>query len=207
VKIPALLIVSCLAASLLQAEDARHILNQPGKVISQPSLKEALGPEWSVAKGEWKPADGVLTAAEIPDEHHAAVLHLATGPTPLIFECEFRFNGSKIFYIGCDGTKHVGRLVVMPKSAKLCEDSTEVKGKTPSDTLAESAVDLKPDDWQHLLVEYAGDRIIAHLNGLELQAQHPYLATPKTRWWFAVGGAGAQIRNVRISEGQPLADK
>ena len=60
---------------------------QPDRVISAPDFKQPLGREWSVAKGKWEPANGVLTAMEIPDEHHAAVLHLATGPVPLVVEC------------------------------------------------------------------------------------------------------------------------
>jgi hypothetical protein len=180
------------------------LLVSPGKVISQPSLREPLGKEWSVAKGKWEPQEGVLTATEIPEEHHVAVLHLATGPASLIVECDFRFSGGKVFLVGCDGNKHVGRLIITPKSARLAEDSTEVKGKTPSHVLTEATVDLKPGEWQHLRVEYAGDQMAARLGNFELRAQHPYLATPKVRWWFAAGGATIDLRNIRVSEGQPL---
>lgn len=189
----------------LFAEEAKPLLNQPGKVITAPDLKQPLGTEWSTGKGKWVPEDGVLTAADIPDEKHIPVLHLVTGPANLIWECEFRFNAGKSFLVGCDGqSHHVGRVVIGPKSFKICEDSTEVKGKTPSDTLTETPVDLKPDEWHKVRVEYAGDQLAARLDGQDLQAQHPYLATPKVRWWFAAAD-GVQIRNVRITEGQPLA--
>jgi hypothetical protein len=184
------------------AEDAAPMLARPGKVITQPDFRQPLGPEWSTGKGKWTPADGVLSSVGIPEEKHVAVLHLKTGPVSLVVDCEFRFDGGKIFYVGCDGAKHVGRLVITEKNAKLAEDSTEVKGKTPSHTLAETNVDLKQGDWQRLHVEYAGDQMAARLNGVELKAKHEYLATPKVRWWFA--GDNVQIRNVRFSEGQPL---
>jgi hypothetical protein len=196
----------CLPFTLLQAGD-EPLLNTPGKVISAPDFKTPLGPEWTVTKGEWKPADGVLTANELPDEHHAAVLHLATGPVDLVLECDFRLGKGKIFYVGCDSARHVGRVVIMPKNIKLCEDSTEVKGKSPSHTLAESNLNLNPEEWQHLRVEYAGDQMAARLNNLTLNAQHPYLATAKVRWWFAASGTEVQLRNVRFSEGQPLEKK
>jgi hypothetical protein len=176
-------------------------VGQPGRVISAPDFHHPLGNEWSVAKGKWETASGVLTAIEIPEEHHSAVLHLATGPVPLVVECEFRFNGGRIFYVGCDGSKHIGRLVITPKSAKLCEDSTAVKGKTPSHVLSEVATDLKLGEWQKLRVEYAGDQLTARLNDLQLKAQHPSLTTPKTRWWFAAGGASVELRNVKVTEG------
>jgi hypothetical protein len=187
------------------ADDSTPILVRPGPVISQPDFKTPLGPEWSIAKGQWNSAEGVLTAVEVPDEHHAAVLHLATGPVDMVVDCEFRFNGGKIFYVGCDGAKHVGRVVITEKSAKVCEDSTEVKGKTPSHTLAEAKLDLKQGDWQRLHVEYTGDKLVARLNGQELRGEDPHLTTAKVRWWFASSGDNVQLRNVRFSEGTALA--
>ncbi len=188
----------------LLADDANPLLNEPGKVISAPDFKQPLGSEWSIAKGKWEPADGILAVTNIPEQNHIPVLHLATGPTSLVWECEFRFNAGKSFLVGCDGQKHVGRVVIGPKNFKICEDSTEVKGKVPSDTLAETPVDLKADAWHTLRVEYAGDQLAARLDGQDLKAQHPYLATPKVRWWFAAAD-GVQIQNVRVLEGQPLA--
>ena len=188
----------------IRGDDAAPMLIRPGKVISQPDFQHPLGTEWSIAKGKWNPADGVLTAIEIPDEKHVSVLHLATGPVDMVVDCEFRFHGGKIFYVGFDGAKHVGRVVITEKSVKLCEDSTEVKGKSPSNTLAETKAELKQGDWQRLHVESTGNKLVARLNGQELRAEHPYLATAKVRWWFAAGGDNVQLRNVRFSEGTAL---
>jgi hypothetical protein len=180
------------------------LLHSTPKIITQPDFKQPLGSEWSTGKGKWEPVDGTLKVTDIPDEHHIPVLHLATGQVDLIWECEFLFNAGKSFLVGCDAQKHVGRVVIGPKSFKICEDSTEVKGKTPSHTLSETAVDLKADQWHTLRVESTGDQIAARLDGVELQAQHPYLATPKVRWWFAASDT-VQIRNVQITEGQRTA--
>jgi hypothetical protein len=191
--------VAAVLALPLHAEDAKPLLNKPGKVISAPDFKQPLGPEWSVAKGKWEPANGVLKVTNIPDEKHIPVLHLKTGPTPLIWECEFQLNDGKSFLVGCDAQKHVGRVVIAPKSFKIAEDTA-----VPSKTIKETAVDLKPDAWHTLRVEYAGDQIAARLDGQDLAAQHEYLATPKVRWWFAAADT-VQIRNVKITEGTPIA--
>jgi hypothetical protein len=187
----------------LRGADTTPILVRPGKVISQPDFKQPLGPEWSVGKGKWTPADGIITSNNIPEEKHIPVLHIKTGPTDLVVDCEFRLNGGKNFLVGCDGAKHVGRVVIGEKSFKVCEDSTEVKGKVPSHTLAEAKVDLKQGDWQRLHVEYSGDKLVARLNGQELRGEDSHLTTPKVRWWFAAGD-NVQVRNVRFSEGTAL---
>jgi hypothetical protein len=194
--------LSLLPASLTFAGE--ELLLQPGeRVITQPALRQPVGPEWSVGKGRWEPSEGVLKVTDIPEEHHIPVLHLATGPANLIWECEFRFNAGKSFLVGCDARKHVGRVVIGHKNFKICEDSSEVKGKSPSHTLSETAVDLKPDEWHRLRVESLGGQMAACLDGVVLRAEHPYLATPKVRWWFAAGDS-VQIRNVRVTEGRPL---
>ena len=203
-KLPCLFaLLSTLPLSLL-AEDAKPLLNQPGKVIAEPTFKDPVAPPWSVGKGAWTPADGVITAAAITAENHIPVLHLATGPTPLIWECEFKFNAGRSFLVGCDGASHhCGRVIIGPKSFKVCEDSTEVKGKTPSHTLSETTVDLKPDEWHKVRVEYANDELAARLDDKDLIGQDPHLTMPKVRWWFAAQ-QGVEVRNVRVTEGEPI---
>jgi hypothetical protein len=194
--------ISLLCAAMAFAGE--ELLLQPGeRVLTQPALRQPVGPEWSVGKGKWEALEGVLNVTDIPEERHIPVLHLATGPASLIWECEFRFNAGKSFLVGCDAQKHVGRVVIGPRSFKICEDSSEVKGKSPSHTLSETAVDLKPDAWHKLRVESLGGQMAARLDGVELRAEHPYLATPKVRWWFAAADS-VQIRNVRVTEGKPL---
>jgi len=201
----------CLAIILpftgsLRADDAAPLLNKPGKIISEPDFKQPLGKEWSMGKGKWDVVDGVLYVTDIPEEKHIPVLHLATGPVPVVLECEFRYNEGKGFLVGFDGAaRHCGRVVINPKKVTLCEDSTEVKGKTPSHVLAEMPEDLKSDDWQKLRVEYAGEKLAIRLNGQELRAEHPYLGMPKVRWWFAAQ-QGVEVRNVRVTEGEPVGD-
>jgi hypothetical protein len=46
-------------------------------------------------------------------------------------------------------------------------------------------------------VEWTGDRMAVRIDGKELQARHPFLATPKTRSWIA-GGKSAEVRNLVI---------
>ena len=189
----------------VHAEDGM-LLRSSAKVISQPDLKGPLGSEWSTGKGRWEPGSGLLKVTDLPEEHHIPVLHLATGPVPLVWECQFRFNSGKAFLVGCDGQKHVGRVVIGPKVFKICEDSTEVKGKSPSHTLTEAAVGLQSGDWHTLRVESRGEQMAARLDGVELLAEHAYLGSQKVRWWFAAGDS-VEIRNVRVSEGEPLQAK
>jgi hypothetical protein len=59
-------------------------------------------------------------------------------------------------------------------------------------------VKLKNDEWYPLTLEIRGDEMAASVAGTPLTAQHPFLATPKERFWFAVGGTDLRIRNLKV---------
>lgn len=168
------------------------------KPITSPDLKSPLENEWSVRHGQWNVKDGVMTVAELPENKHAAVLWHSLPLQAGAVECQFQFNGAKVFILGCDGDRHIGRVVISPKLVRLMDDSTEVKGKSPATELAKAEVDLKPGEWIQLRYEWDGEKMSAEVQGARLEANHPNLGKNKQRWWFAVGGAEMKIQNIRV---------
>jgi len=171
-------------------------------IVAEPDFKSPLDATWKIVHGTYEPKDGVLVCAEKPENKHSAVIWHQVGWNTGVIECEFRFDGSKVLILGCDGNtpnglKHVGRFVISPKQISIAEDSVK-----PSHTIAKLPADLKSGVWHKLRLEWKGDQIAIQLNELALQAQHAFLATPKTRSWIAVGGQKASIRLLKIS-GKP----
>lgn len=198
-----LLLAIVLTQTAAFADDAKSLLIQPGKVVAQPDLKQPLGAEWKAVKGTWEPKDGELVCAEVPADKHSAVLWHQVGLQSAVIECEFLFDGGKVFIIGCDtDKKHVGRVTITPKLARITEDASAVKGKTPPKTLAEAALDLKPGQWYPARLEWTGDKMAARVAGKELRGENEKLSVPKARWWFAVGGAKVRVKNVKVCEGK-----
>lgn len=162
-------------------------------LLAAPDFAGPLPAVFSVAKGKWTPRDGVLSVLDLPEENHIPVLHHKVGLAAAVIEVEFLIEGPGSFLVGCDATRHVGRVVVQPKSFSIAEDSVK-----PSHTIAKLPVATKPGVWHRLRVEWRADQMAANLDGQELRAQHPYLATPKSRSWIAAGKA-VKIRNLKIS--------
>ena len=190
-KILILLLALVLTRTTL-AEDTKPILVQPGKLIAQPDLKEPLGADWKSPHGSWEVKVGELVIAERPEDKHAAVIWHQVALQSAIIDCEIQFDGGSGFLIGCDAPdRHVGRLVVTAKNAKLAEDSSEIKGKQPGMTLAETALDLKSGQWYPVRLEWAGDKMAARVAGKEIHGQHPTLSATKVR-----------VRNVKVCEGK-----
>jgi hypothetical protein len=180
----ALLLVGCASGPLLvEAEPP---------VIVAPDLKSAFAEPWKIPHGEWKPDGGVLRMTEIPARKHVPVLQHWVGLKTAVIELEFRQDAPTTFYIGCDAEKHVGRVVITPKEVTIAEDSVK-----PSHILARMPLEPIKGQWRHVRVEWTGDRMAVRIDGKELQARHPFLATPKTRSWIA-GAKSAEVRNFII---------
>ena len=180
----ALLLVGCASGPLLvEAEPP---------VIVAPDLKSAFGEPWKIPHGEWKPDGGVLRMTEIPARKHVPVLQHWVGLKTAVIELEFRQDVPATFYIGCDADKHVGRVVITPKEVHIAEDSVK-----PSHILARLPLEPVKGVWRHVRVEWTGDRMAVRIDGQELHASHPFLATPKTRSWIA-GSKAAEVRNFVI---------
>jgi hypothetical protein len=75
-----------------------------------------------------------------------------------------------------------------------------VNGKVTNQALAQQVIALKPGEWEHLRVEYAGDKMAAWLNQTALEGENAFLATPKSAWFFAATD-GVKVRKIRITEG------
>ncbi len=193
--------VLCLAfVSSASAQAVKPLLHDHDlPLIASPAFKGPLDDSFSVAKGKWTPGEGVLSVLDLPEEKHIPVLHHKAGLKDAVIEVEFFLDGPGSFLVGCDGAKHVGRVVVSTTGLSIAEDSV-----APSHTIAKLPMTVKPGEWHRIRVEWKGNQMAANLDGQELRAQHEYLASPKARSWLAAGKS-VKVRNLKISGEKTVA--
>lgn len=198
---PHLALLALALASPLSAQTTKPLLHDRElPVVDEPGFRMPLAEPFVASKGKWTPEAGELRIVNIPEEKHIPVLHHRVGLAAATIECEFRFDGPGSFLVGCDGEKHIGRVVVAATGLSIAEDSVK-----PSHTIAKLPMTVKPGIWHDLRVEWRGDQMAARLDGKELRAQHAYLATPKSRSWLAAGET-VRVRNLKI-RGEANASK
>jgi hypothetical protein len=181
-------------ASAALAQETKPLLHDHVlPIVATPDFKTPLDASFSIAKGQWTPQDGVLSVLDLPEQKHIPVLHHKMGLASATIEVEFLIEGPGTFLVGCDSSKHVGRVVVGAAGLSIAEDSV-----TPSHTIAKLPMKVKAGEWHKLRVEWQGDQMAANLDGKELKAQHSFLATPKARSWLAAGKS-VKVRNLKIS--------
>lgn len=182
-----------LATSVL-AEDPKPLLHDHTlPVLAAPDFKGPLDATFSIAKGKWTPEGGVMSVLDLPEQKHIPVLHHKVGLASATIEVEFLIEGPGTFLVGCDSTKHIGRVVVTAAGLSIAEDTEK-----PSKTIAKLPMEVKPNEWHKLRVEWQGDQMAAILDGKELRAQHPFFATAKNQSWLAAGKS-VKVRNLKIS--------
>lgn len=168
------------------------LISEAPPVVVAPDFRSEFGEPWKIPHGDWKPDAGVLRMTEIPARKHVPVLQHWVGLRTAVIELEYRQDVPATFYVGCDGEKHVGRVVITPKEVLIAEDSVK-----PSHVLARLPLEPVKGAWRQVRVEWDGDRMAVRIDGQELRASHPFLATPKTRSWIA-GARAAEVRNLVI---------
>jgi len=188
-------------ATAIFAQANKPLLNETElPIIAAPSFGEPLVAPFATAKGQWIPADGVLSVVDIPAEKHIPVLHHKVGLACAVIELEFRLDGAGSFLVGCDSDKHVGRVVINAKGLSIAEDSVK-----PSHTIAELPLAMKKGEWHKLRVEWKGDQMAARLGSSDVRAQHAFLTTAKVRSWLAATQS-VKVRNLKIS-GESVSTK
>lgn len=190
---PPIALLTFIVTSPLFAQTDKPLLHEREvPVVAEPSFRMPLAEPFVASKGKWVPEAGELRIVDIPEEKHIPVLHHRVGLASATIECEFRLGGTGSFLVGCDGEKHIGRVVVNVSGLSIAEDSVK-----PSRTLAKLPMAVKPGIWHNLRVEWRGDQMAARLDGKELRAQHAYLATTKLRSWLAANET-VRVRKLKI---------
>lgn len=192
-KIVCLLVGVLLSTSSTFAAEDKPLLNDSElPLLAAPDFNGPLDAAFSVAKGKWTPEGGELHVLDLPEQKHIPVLHHKVGLESAVIEVEFYLEGPGSFLVGCDSDKHIGRVVINAAGLSIAEDSVK-----PSHTLEKLPMEVKPNAWHTLRVEWKGDEMAARLDGKELRASHPFLTTTKARSWIAAGKS-VKIRNLSI---------
>jgi len=170
-----------------------------------------LGTEWKVNTGEWKIADGVLKAREIPADKHSAAARRVLPTQNAIYEIRFRFVGeSKAFHFGFDPARgelkkkgHLFSVIVTPSSWRVLKHVDKARPKeVPNKTLAEQKTSFKRGCWFTLRVTTWDKYVTAQIKGIDekesFKVSHPTFGVKKPTLVFRCLGDGIEIDSVKV---------
>jgi hypothetical protein len=198
-----------LCPSLKAAKDAEisPILVKAGKELKSETFSEnVLGPDWSVAKGDWQPKEGILVGREKAEDKHAAVCALNLKNQNSIIRFSFCFRGSKSLALSLNHAKgHLFRLTLNPETGlQLLKDKDKADPNSKGGILGKADAKFEVGTWHTVQMEMLDDKVTVTTDGkLKIEGADPALKTAKTGYRFVTQGESVEIAAVKVWETAP----
>ncbi len=185
-----------LVAVAAAAADNPPVLGTPGKLLFEDDFAHSeMPPKWRVGKGSFEIRDGVVTAAEKPEDKHGAYAYInpRLPYKDIVAEFSFKFDGSKGCHFMMEDSNykgshagHIIRATVTPTSVQLADSKfggmkNEIfeKNKDPKTTAEEKKqiqasikdksatfkLALDLAAWHQARVEVVGDEMLISIDG------------------------------------------
>jgi len=178
------------------AAEAHPSLAKPGKLLFEDDFaRSELAPKWRVGKGSFVVKDGVVTAAENPEDHHGAYAYIKPPFEfkDIIAEFSIKLDGSRACNFMINDSKykeshagHILRATFLPGKVSVADykfgamkNDIFEKNKDPKTTpeekkkLSESIKDKQAvfkanedlSQWHQMRVEIVGDEMLVSIDG------------------------------------------
>jgi hypothetical protein len=189
-------VLAVIACREAVAADAGPLLAKPGKLMFQDDFgRSEMKPRWKVGKGFWSIKEGVVSAAENPDDHHGAYSYIDPNIAykDVVAEFSFKLDGAKSLQLNLRDSNykgshagHILRAAILPGQVQVVDmklggmkNEYYEKNKDPKTTAAERhEINEKIKDksatfkaefdlsmWHQARVEVAGDEMLISIDG------------------------------------------
>lgn len=179
----------------------KPVLAKPGKVVIEETFAGAeLGKSWNVAKGDWKPKDGVLVGKEKASDKHAGVLMLAKPNRNSIIQFSLKLDGAKAFDLSFNSASgHLFRVSIDGEGVALNKDKDKKDEKSKAAPLGKASAKFEAGKWFTLLVEVKGDKVSVQTdNGAKIGGSATGLDVDKTGYRFVARGESVSIADLKV---------
>lgn len=184
----------------------KPLLGVPGELVYENAFS-GLPEAWKAAKGDWKSADGVLSGAEKPEDHHGAVIRMNQKLTDFIIEYQVRFDGAKGTSLSINDAKgHLARVSVTPAGMRVTKDDHDHDGPDKAVVLGALQAGVKPGVWHTVRMEIVGNELLGRVDEVIACGTHEQLAAEKSNVGLTVAGQSASFRNLKIWAAAPNPD-
>jgi len=171
-----------------------------GKVLFVDPLNTALNGSWKVAKGKWELSEGAIKGSELKSDMHGAVARHDVVFKDGIIEFSFRLDGAKSISLSMNASKgHICRLAVRPTGFSVVKDAQDKKAGDKAAVLGTCDVTIKPGEWHTMVLELAGDEMIATMDGKhKASGSNPAVNKEKANLGFTVAGETASFKGLKV---------
>jgi len=188
--------IATLASLNVSGADSQPLLGKPGKLLFEDDFSRAeMTPKWKVGKGFFTIQDGVVTAAENPDDKHGAYAFINPrfDYKDIVAEFSFKLDGVRACHLMMSDSNykdshagHILRATVTPTQVQLVDmklggmkldifDKMKDPATTPEekkqiqasikDKFAAFKIEIDPTKMHQARVEVVGDEMLMSIDG------------------------------------------
>lgn len=190
----------CLVASFamkqaMAADSAPALAKQGKELFADKFDRTEMTPGWRVGKGSFTVADGIVTAAENPADHHGAYAYVTPNfpYKDIVAEFSIKFDGARTCSLMVNDSKykgshagHILRATIFPGKVTVSDwklgamkneifnkmkdpATTAEEKKSLRDSIKDTSADFKvtadPAQWEAVRVEIVGDEMLVSIDG------------------------------------------
>lgn len=156
---------------------------------------------WSAAIGQWQVKDGSLHGDEVKEDNHPSSCTWKLDATDMVITAQFKLGSATHVAFGCRDSipphHHLARTYVS-KDAIWVVRQSGISKTSKSEKLAELKTPVDPDQWHTITIEINGDRYLAKVDDLVVEARHDRYKDTKGLVALITKGEGAEFKNVAI---------
>lgn len=199
--------IEAMAEEAANSPKTEPILAKAGSLVFEEKFASAGEGDWRMPHGSWTMAEGELTAMELEENDHAAVMKRGATLTNAVIEFEVQLSeGAKQAAFGFDDHDHICRFQIMPNGFLVKKDDHDHEGPDEGVMLEQKNLSVEEGEWNQVRLELVGTHFLAEVNGETAYGSHELIASKKDKWGFVVGGGPVKFRNLRIWEAEPAAE-
>jgi hypothetical protein len=207
--------------------------NPTAPVFTDDFERPELGDAWKISRDEYSIKDGVFVTGQRPEHAHPAVCRTSVTLRDALVQFRFRLRGARGLTLVLNDRDyqgshagHICRVGVTPAGVTLGDDKEgpmklgvyekwkDMATRAEVEPLVKDRRKsvphaLEADRWYEMTVEFAGDEMLAVIDGKPIAyLKSPGIAHPtKNYWGFTTSGRYAEIDDLRVWHGSLLADE
>lgn len=174
-----------------------------GQLFYRGSFDKDPPDRWTVVRGRWTTADGVLKGSQRGGEPTGAAVRMPLKLTncDIQYKLSCPIDASHILRVQSHQKDIVFLVYVSPRHLSIVKQKIGVPGTTGKVTLAEETASLSPGEWSDVHIQFINNEIAVKVGETVVRATDEILAGAKLVMALMVNGTGVGFKDLTVHGG------
>jgi len=171
-----------------------------GRLVRSENFEKMPPAPWTVVRGRWSAADGVLKGSQKGGDRIGAAIRvpLNLGNCDIQYKLRCPIDANHVLRVQSNQRDIIFLIYVSPRYLSIVKQQTGVAGTTGKVMLAEESASLTPGEWSDIHVQFINNGIAVKAGESVVRADDESLNGPKRVMALMVNGGGVGFKDFAI---------